>query len=125
MNPRRTSLNRIALLIFAPVLVLTGVLGFAIPARYALLSGAPAYNVFHIVFGTLGLVLALLARESCIRAFNVGFGLIDLYQALASATHLSPESLFRWTRADDVLHVIIGAGLIAIGFAGRQASRRS
>ena len=40
--------------VFGPVLILTGIAGFLIPPRLALMSGAPAYNVFHIVFGLLG-----------------------------------------------------------------------
>ena len=40
--------------VFGPVLIATGIGGFLIPPRFALMSGAPAYNVFHILFGMLG-----------------------------------------------------------------------
>jgi hypothetical protein len=112
--------NELVLLIFAPVLVVAGVLGFVVPAHLGLVSGAPAYNVFHIVFGVAGLLIALSRYEPAIRAFNVGFGAIDLYQAVASALHLVPESAFRWTRVDDVLHVVIGIALIVIGLRGSR-----
>ena len=115
------SLNYKTLLVFAPLLILTGIAGFLIPAEKALTSGAPAYNVFHIIFGAVGFVLLFLKRENSIRFFNVGFGLIDLYQALASFAHLFPESHFRWTRVDDALHIVVGAGLVLVGLIGRKS----
>jgi Na+/H+-dicarboxylate symporter len=113
-------LNWIVLIVFAPILILAGVLGFVLPESAGLTSGAPAYNWFHIAFGTLGLLLALTKKESYARAFNLGFGLIDLYQAAASFLHLFPENHFRWTRADDVLHVVIGALLVGVALYGRS-----
>jgi hypothetical protein len=50
--------------------------------------------------------------------FNAGFGLIDLYQALASYLHLPPGEYFLWTRADDILHIVIGLALVIIGGFG-------
>ncbi|MEQ1605868.1 MAG: hypothetical protein ABL999_13475 [Pyrinomonadaceae bacterium] len=112
-------MNYYVLIIFGPVLVLTGIAGFLIPANKSLTSGAAAYNVFHIIFGIAGIAIALTQRDPLIRAFNIGFGLIDLYQAAASFLHLFPEQLFKWKRTDDVLHILIGAFLVAIGiFAG-------
>lgn len=116
-------LNWLVLIVFAPVLILVGVLGFVLPESASLTSGAPAYNWFHIAFGVLGLLLALTRKESYARAFNLGFGLIDLYQAAASFLHLFPESYFRWTRVDDALHVIIGALLVGVALYGRQGRR--
>ncbi len=114
----KKTLNYKVLLVLAPVLILTGVAGFLLPPEKALTSGAPVYNLFHIAFGALGLVLLVLRNEKFIRLFNLGFGLIDLYQALASFAHLFPEQYFKWTRADDVLHIIIGAALVAVGLYG-------
>jgi len=120
MNRR---LNYIVLLVFAPILILVGILGFVIPPEVALTSGAAPYNVFHIIFGAFGLLLLLSKNEGYIRGFNIGFGLIDLYQALAGFLNLFPETHFQWTRADDVLHVVIGAVLVAVGlFADRGRS---
>lgn len=115
-----TDYNRPVLAIFAPVLILTGALGFVLPPGP--MSAAPAYNVFHIIFGVLGGAAVLSRRPALIRAFNVGFGLIDLYQALASFLHLFPEKYFQWKTADDVLHVVIGAALVAIGLSGRRSA---
>jgi len=108
-------MNYFVLAIFAPLLILVGILGFLIPANKSLTSGAPAYNIFHIVFGALGLVLVFWGTSGGIRAFNVAFGLIDLYQAAASFLHWFPEKHFRWTRVDDVLHIVIGAILVLVG----------
>jgi len=114
----KKTLNYKVLLGFAPVLILIGISGFIIPPDKALTSGAPAYNIFHIISGFVGLILLILRRENYIRAFNVGFGLIDLYQAAASFAHLFPEQYFRWTRADDVLHIVVGAALVIVGIYG-------
>lgn len=119
MDERRTkSLNFITLAIFAPVLIIAGIAGFLIPPESSLTSGAPAYNVFHLVFGALGLLLVWTRNELWLSLFNFGFGLIDLYQAVASVLHLPPENYFLWTRADEILHVLIGLALVVIGGLG-------
>jgi len=115
---KKRSANRITLAIFAPILILVGVAGFLVPAQPGLTSGAPAYNVFHLVFGTLGLILVWLASERLVSLFNAGFGLIDLYQALASRLDLFPEQYFLWTKVDDILHILIGLALVIIGAYG-------
>ncbi|MGZ5436716.1 MAG: hypothetical protein ACXWID_02795 [Pyrinomonadaceae bacterium] len=112
------SLNFITLAIFAPVLVVAGIAGFLVPAEYSLTSGAPAYNVFHLIFGAIGLLVVWTRKELWLSSFNFGFGLIDLYQALASALHLSPEKYFLWTKVDDIFHVLIGLALVIIGVYG-------
>ena len=48
-------LNQTVIGIFAPILVATGVLGFILPTELALMSGETPYNIFHILFGILGL----------------------------------------------------------------------
>jgi hypothetical protein len=103
---------------FGGVLVVVGVLGFVVPPKRALTSGAPAYNVFHLTFGVLGIVIALGGSDAAARAFNIGFGAIDLYQAAASRRGWFPRRWFRWTRVDDVLHVVIGIALVAVGVVG-------
>lgn len=112
------SLNYKVLLVFAPILILIGILAFVIPEEKALTSGATSYNVFHLIFGAIGLVLLFFRNENSIRFFNVGFGLIDLYQAFAAFTNLFPIRQFQWTRVDDVLHIIVGAALVAVGVYG-------
>jgi hypothetical protein len=112
------SVNFITLAIFGPVLIIVGIAGFLVPAEHRLTSGAPAYNVFHLIFGTIGLLIVWSRNELWLSSFNFGFGLIDLYQALASALHLPPEKYFLWTKVDDILHVLIGLALVIIGVYG-------
>ena len=113
-----TRVNRITLTIFAPLLILVGVAGFVIPAQESLTSGAPPYNVFHVFFGSIGLIILWTRKDSLISLFNLGFGLIDLYQAVASYVNLSPKQYFMWTKADDILHVVLGLALVIIGGYG-------
>lgn len=110
--------NYYVLIVFAPLLILTGLAGFIIPEKKGLTSGAAAYNIFHIIFGLIGLGVVYSQHDACIRAFNIGFGSIDLYQAAASFLHLFPERHFRWKRADDILHIVIGATLVLVGLFG-------
>jgi hypothetical protein len=117
------SLNQITLTIFAPLLMLVGLAGFLTPKELALTSGAPAYNVFHLIFGSIGLVALWLKREQLTSLFNAGFGLIDLYQALASYAELPPKQYFLWTGVDDILHVVIGLALLVIGGYGLISRR--
>ena len=118
--------NYLTLAVFGPVLLIVGVAGFLIPPALSLTSGAPPYNLFHIFFGLVGLAIVLSQNEAGASFFNAGFGLIDLYQALASYFHLPPEKYFLWTRADDILHILIGAALVIIGcYAILKRERRT
>ncbi len=129
--------NYLTLAVFGPVLIIVGVAGFLIPPALSLTSGAPPYNLFHIFFGLVGLAIVLSQNEAGASFFNagfglidlyqaLGFGLIDLYQALASYFHLPPEKYFLWTRADDILHILIGAALVIIGcYAILKRERRT
>jgi hypothetical protein len=118
--PRR-DVSRAVLRVFGPVLIITGLLGFVVPSRKALTSGAPAYNIFHLIFGAIGIACASSQRRRPAQAFNIGFGAIDLYQAVASRRGWFPQRWFRWKPADDVLHVAIGAALVAVGLCGSPA----
>lgn len=112
------SVNRIVLAIFAPILVLVGAAGFLVPPGRSLTSGAAPYNVFYLIFGAVGLLVLFFRSERSASTFNFGFGLIDLYQVLASFVNLPPKQYFLWTRVDDVLHVIIGLVLLTLGTYG-------
>ena len=117
-NISALTLNRITLSIFAPVLILTGIAGSLVPPQYSLTSGAGPYNMFHIVFGLIGLLMLFSGRLQPVCFFNLIFGLIDLYQAVASYLNLPPKQFFLWTRVDDILHVVLGLALVLIGLYG-------
>jgi hypothetical protein len=112
------TLNQKTLTVFAPLLILTGIAGFVVPEQYGLMSGAAPYNLFHIFFGAVGLLVLMTKNELFWSVFNLGFGLIDLYQVLASVVGLTPIQYFHWTFADDVGHVLIGFALVIIGGLG-------
>ena len=112
------TLNQTTLMILAPLLLVTGIAGFVVPERYTLMSNAASYNLFHIFFGALGLVLLSAKNDLVASGFNFGFGLIDLYQVLASVVGLSPIEYFHWTYGDDLVHVILGFALVIIGGYG-------
>jgi hypothetical protein len=112
----RRDRNRAALFLLAPTLIAAGAAGFLRPKGKAPTSAAPAYNAFHIIFGALGLACAASGRSKA-RAFNLGFGAFDLYQAVASRRGWFPQRWFRWKLADDLLHVAIGGALVAVALA--------
>ena len=114
--------NRVVARGFGVTLVLAGIAGFLVPPKKAPTSGAPAYNVFHLIFGVIGIGAS--RRRRTARAFRVGFGAIDLYQAVASRRGMFPQRWFRWRTADDVLHVVVGAGLVAVGLGRRVTESR-
>lgn len=113
--------TRVELATGAMAVILVGAcaLGFALPDELSLTSGAPAYNLFHLAFGLVAAACFLLRSEPACRAFALGFGLIDLYQALAQVLGLWPQAAFRWKTADLVLHVLIGGALVAVALVGR------
>ncbi len=108
--------------LFGPILIVTGLAGFLVPPRLALMSGAPPYDVFHITFGALGTALVLARRARGIALFNLLFGLGDLYQAAAGVLGLFPAAVFLYRPADHLAHVVLGLLLAAVGawgWAGR------
>lgn len=111
-------LNQKTLMVLGPLLQITGFAGFVIPESYNLMSGATPYNFFHIIFGSVGTFLAWTTNDRWASVFNLVFGLIDLYQALASVVGLAPIQYFHWTYADDVVHVLLGFALVLIGGYG-------
>ena len=112
------TLNQKTLTVLAPLLLLAGIAGFVIPEQYSLMSGAAPYNLFHIIFGAIGLLLTMANNDLLASTFNLGFGLIDLYQVLASVVGMTPIQFFHWTYVDDVVHVLLGFALVLIGGYG-------
>lgn len=114
--------NQQLLTLFAPLLIATGLLGFALPEGASPMSGAAPYNVFHLIAGAAGLAIVLLRRSNAAILFNLVFGVIDLYQALAGLSGWFPAGLFELTPADHVVHVLIGLLLVVVGALGKAAS---
>jgi hypothetical protein len=104
--------------VFGPVLIVAGIAGFLSPPRHALMSGAPAYNVFHVTCGVIGTALVVARTARGVAAFNVGLGAFDLYQVVAAAGGFFPARSFRYKAADHVLHLVLGLALAAVGWLG-------
>jgi len=119
-GPSWATRNVQLLTVFAPLLLLTGVLGFVLPAQMSLMSGAAPYNVFHLLAGATGLALVLTRQVGGVIAFNLIFGAIDLYQALAGVTGLFPAHFFALRPADHVVHIVVGALLVGVGYQGKR-----
>lgn len=108
--------NYYALLIFTPILILTGLSGFFF--SNGLMSNAVPYCIFHLVSGIIGLICVWTQKEKLLQSFSIIFGILDLYQALASFMHWFPEAQFQWRLTDDILHIVIGIALIIFGLFG-------
>jgi hypothetical protein len=113
VNWGRRNLRLLA--VFGPVLIATGVAGLLLPPRLALMSNAVPYDVFHIVFGCLGLAIVLARSARSAALFNLGFGAVDLYQAVAGVTAVFPAEVFRLRPADHVVHLALGLLLVVFG----------
>jgi hypothetical protein len=104
--------------LFALLLLIAGVLGFVVPAELSLMSGAAPYNVFHLGAGAVAQVIVLRKSVRGAIAFNIAFGAIDVWQAIAGLTGLFPAEYFQLRPADHVLHVLFGALLSVVGWLG-------
>jgi hypothetical protein len=109
------------LTVFAPVLIAAGVAGLTLPPRLALMSGATVYDLFHISFGLLGLAIVGARSARFAARFNLIFGAIDLYQALAGVVGFFPADLFALRPADHVVHVVFG--LLLVGFGVHRSDK--
>jgi hypothetical protein len=103
---------------FGAILILTGVAGLVLRDPAALMSQAVPYDLFHIAFGALGLSIGLRRAAGPAAAFNVGFGLIDLYQVGAGLGGAFPAGLFALRPGDHVVHLVLGVLLVGCGVAG-------
>lgn len=111
-------LNRILAGVMAVILLGAGLIGQRIGV-----STSTAYDVFHIIFGLIALAAALLQGGRHAWLFNVVFGAIDLYQAIAQLTGWFPAQLFALTSLDTGLHVVIGGVLFVAGALCYRQSR--
>jgi hypothetical protein len=115
---------RWATLAFSLLLVAAG-WPLVAPDPAAALSQAPAYAVFHLVGAAAGLALFAWNRGALSPWFALVFGLLDLYQALAASLHWFPQSIFQWTATDDVVHLVYGTALVALGALALVFPRRA
>lgn len=119
--------NRTVLLGLVLLLIGAGGFGLLLGQQPALASGlssvAMPYNWFHLAAGFAGLVVWLSRREAVAQAFNLGFGLIDLYQAVAGVCGWAPAQLFELRPGDHVIHLVLGLALVLVAWQARNQAR--
>ena len=83
------------------------------------------HNLVHLLFGVAGLAMARTASGA--RAYLIGGGVVYLVLWLYGllVDEESSANFVPMNDADDWLHLVLGVGMIALGFAlGRNAVRR-
>jgi hypothetical protein len=134
---------QVAALLVGAVFLLVGILGFipGITTHYGdlkfaghnsdakllgLFETSILHNIVHLLFGVAG--IALSRTWDGARTFLIGGGLIYLvlfvYGAIFHGEKGSNWIPVNW--ADNILHLLLGAGMIVVGFAlGREVVRRN
>ena len=100
--------NRIVAALMAAILLVSAVRGFTG------VSQSRPYDMFHLIFAVIGLVSVFVASGRAAPAFNLIFGLIDAYLALAQRLGLFPTQLFNLTPSDTVQHIVIAVVLVGV-----------
>ena len=104
-----------ALTALSLLLIAAGLLGFIVPADLALMSGATAYNIFHLVAGAIGITVRLHGSTQQAKRFLFVFGCVDLWQAVAGPLGFFPAVFFALRPADHIVHLLLGGMLIWVG----------
>lgn len=140
-SPRARTLVQTAALAVAAVFVLVGILGFipGITTNYGDMtfaghhSGAKLlgvfqvsvlHNIVHLLFGAVGIALA--RTVSGARSYLIGGGAVYLVLWLYGLV-VSQDSVANFVpvnTADDWLHLLLGLGMIALGFLTTRGTAR-
>ena len=141
-SERAAKFVRTAAMAVGATFVLVGVLGFipGITTNYGSLTFAGhnsdakliglfevsvLHNIVHVLFGVAGLAMARTARSAT--AYLIGGGVIYLVLALYGAV-IDKESGANFVPvngADNLLHLVLGLGMIGLGLVGQRALKGS
>ncbi len=132
------TLVQTAALVVAAVFALVGILGFipGITTDYSSMAFAGhqseakllgifqvsiLHNIVHLLFGVAGLAMARNTRSAT--TYLIGGGIIYLVLTVYGfiVGQNSSANFVPVNPADDVLHLILGIGMIALGLPGRRA----
>lgn len=106
-------------IIFGIVFLIVGLLGFyppMVPNGFLLntFTVNTVHNVFHIITGILGLLVAFSAYYS--RLYFKVFGIIYLFVAVLAFMRYGDFVYMHLNTADNILHLVVGAIAIYLGF---------
>lgn len=117
---RMNDLNRMTAMILGGVLVLVGLLGFAMDPLLGLFEVDVLHNVVHLLTGAILLGAAFLNNGAYARATNITLGIVYLLVALVG--WVAPavfDGIMQTNNADHWLHLLLGVVLVGFGFAAR------
>jgi len=82
------------------------------------------HNIVHLLFGVVGLAMARKGKTAALYLFAGGaiYLLLALYGALVGHDH--DANFVPVNGADDVLHLVLGLGMIGLGAAAVAAGRK-
>ena len=81
------------------------------------------HNVVHLIFGAAGLAMAKTAKSAS--SYLIGGGVIYLVLALFGVLigHDADANFVPLNDADNVLHLLLGLGMVALGLIGLRATK--
>jgi hypothetical protein len=81
------------------------------------------HNVVHLIFGAAGLGMAKNAKSAT--SYLIGGGVIYLVLALFGVLigHDTGANFVPLNDADNVLHLLLGLGMVGLGLIGRRATK--
>ena len=81
------------------------------------------HNVVHLIFGVAGLAMAKTAKSAS--SYLIGGGVIYLVLALFGVLigHDADANFVPLNDADNVLHLLLGLGMVALGLIGLRATK--
>ncbi len=112
-------INRLLAALMCVVLIGVGLLGAQLG-----MTTSVAYDVFHVIFGVVALAAAVALGGKFAAWFNLGFGAIDLYQAVAYNAGLFPSQLFNLNAVDTLQHWLIGGILVGVALLQFARARK-
>src|SRR3954447_12945885 len=132
MHDERTP-SQLYSLVFGAVLLIVGIVGFFVNAKFGTGSKPPGdnlivfrvngwHNIVHIASGLVGLALARTAAGARLFAlgFGIVYGIVTIYGLIAGSNVLGIVAI---NGADNVLHLLIAAAGLAAYAASRTTAR--
>ncbi len=109
-------------MVLGVVFIIIGVWGLFGTPIAGLFAVNMLHDIVHIVSGVLAIIFAMRGEDGA-RGFSKVFGVIYLLVAiLGFAAPAFMANLLAINGADNILHLVLGVVLLAVGFLGRRNS---